>query len=236
VFDLVVRQLNDSLEAVGSTVAITGYATPVRGKTQAARPSIAVDGKLLVVTYTLRRGTKQQLMMVRVPKDSLKSGSGAVPDSRPETPGDEESDRFLGQVVQVSERAGAHDQSTVRCTGQGCYVSWDDAQNAAFVAKVGSGGDVVWRRSLGEGSARAGLALSGETPQVAWFGSQRVQFARMDQHGLGPAGVVGRVSAELQQPPPSIFPMANAPTRWYVAWRGYESAVPEPFVARISCE
>ncbi len=236
VFDLVVRQLNDSLEPVGSTVAITGYATPVRGKTQAARPSIALDGKLLVITYTLRRGTKQQLMMLRVPKDAVKSGSGVVPDSRPETPGDEESDRFLGQVVQISERPGGHDQSTVRCTGQGCFVTWDDAQNAAFVAKIDGAGSVLWRRSLGDGTARAGLTLVGDGPLVAWFGNQRVQFAKMGEHGVAPASVVGRVSGELQQPPPSIFPVAEAPNRWYVAWRGYESAVPEPFVARVTCE
>src|SRR5690606_35380449 len=41
VFDLYVRKLNAKLEPISDPVAVTGYATPTRGKTQTARPSIA---------------------------------------------------------------------------------------------------------------------------------------------------------------------------------------------------
>lgn len=238
VFDLHVRKLSPKLEPISRSVAVTAHATPVSGKTQAARPSLAISGKLLVITYTLRRGSRQQLMMLRVGKEQAEKGPSVVPENRPETPGDEESDRFMGQVVSVSDKAGSHDQSTVRCLGGNCYVAWDDISNAGYLALVGADGSITWRRDLGTGSARPGLSLSrdGKGGMLAWFANKRVHVAPFDSSNIGEASVVGRVSAELQQPPPTLVEDSRRSGTWYVAWRGYEAAVPEPFIARVDCK
>ncbi len=238
VFDLAIRHLDGKLEPISNPVAVTGYATPVTGKTQAARPSIAVLGKLLVVTYTLRRGSKQHLMMLRINKQLAASGPSVVPDDRPATQGDEESDRFLGQVVQVNEAAGNHDYSTVRCGSAGCFISWDDPQNTGFLAHTTPNGDFVWRRSLGAETARPGITLSSDAQKgmLAYFDKKRVFVAPFDTQAVAEPTVIGRVSAALQQPPPWLVRAQDGSNQWYVGWRGYEAAVPEPFVAKVVCE
>jgi serine/threonine-protein kinase len=236
VFDLHVRQLNDKLEPISDAVALTGYATPVHGKKQAARPSLSIAGPLLVVTYTLRRSKTQQLMMLRVAKDKARAG-GAIPDSRPSAPGDEESDRFLGQVIQVNEQAGRHDQSIVRCGAAGCFVTWDDAPSASHIAFARTDGTFLWRRKLETNAARPALALAGDGTggMIAWYQNKKVHLAPLNADAPGQPSVVGRVSGELQQPPPLVVADQGTPGRWYVAWRGYEAAVPEPFIARVDC-
>ncbi len=238
VFDLVVRHLDKNLEPLDAAVAITGYATPVGGKTQAARPSIAVFGKLLVISYTLRRGTKQHVMMLRVNKQQAAHGPSVVPDDRPQTLGDEESDRFLGQVVSVNEAAGNHGYSTVRCGDAGCFVAWDDAQNAGYLAYADASGNFVWRRSLGAGTARPGIAWAkgAKRGMLAYFDKKRVLVAPFDNQTIDTPTVIGRVSAALKQPPPWVVRTQDSNEQWYVGWRGYEAAVPEPFVAKVSCE
>src|SRR5690606_25913827 len=143
VFDLYVRKLNAQLEPVSDAVAVTGYATPTRGKTQTARPSIAALENLLVISYTLRQGSKQQLMVLRVPTDKATAGPGVKPAGPAQSAGDEESDRFLGQAALVSESPNNHDQSTVRCGKLGCFIAWDDAQSAGHLALMQPDGTVT---------------------------------------------------------------------------------------------
>jgi hypothetical protein len=236
VFDIVVSRLGADLRPQGKPVAVTGYATPSKGKTQADRPAIAVTDKLVLVSYTLRRNNKQQLMLLRVAKDKLKGGVGVVPDDRTAAPGDEESDRFLGQALPLSDVPGNHDQSVIRCDEHGaCYVAWDDAQNAGFVAAIAEDGRIVWRKKLAAGSARPGIELNGTNGLVGWYENKRVQVAPLSAAGVGEASAVGRISAVLQQPPPLLVAAKKKPGRWYVAWRGYEAAVQEPFIARTDC-
>jgi serine/threonine-protein kinase len=237
VFDLVVAKLDSKLHATMPPVAITGYAIPQKGKTQADRPAIAVTDRLLIVSYTLRRNSKQQMMLLRVAKDKLKAGASVVPDNRVAAPGDEESDRFLGQVQPLSDAPDNHDQSVLRCTPHGsCFVAWDDAQNAGYVANIAEDGSIVWRKKMASGSARPGLELVGDHGMLAWYENKHVLIAPLDNGGFGEGSPVGRISAALQQPPPVLVPAKNKPGRWYVAWRGYEAAVQEPFIARADCK
>jgi eukaryotic-like serine/threonine-protein kinase len=236
VFDLVVSKLDAELRPQGKPIAITGYATPSKGKTQADRPSIAVTDRLVMVSYTLRRNNKQQLILLRVAKEKLKAGGGVVPDNRTAAPGDEESDRFLGQALPLSDAPNNHDQSVIRCARNGnCFVAWDDAQNAGFVALVAEDGRVVWRKKLAPGSARPGIELNGEGGLLGWYENKRVQIAQLTASGPGEPTAVGRITAVLQQPPPLLVHAKKKPGRWYVAWRGYEAAVQEPFIARADC-
>jgi hypothetical protein len=180
-------------------------------------------------------------MLLRVAKDKLKAGVGVMPDDRTAAPGDEESDRFLGQAFPLSDAPGNHDQSVIRCTdGGSCYVAWDDAQNAGFVSLVADDGRIVWRKKLSAGSERPGLELNGpgqgeQTGMLAWYENKRVQIAPLSASGPGESTAVGRISAVLQQPPPLLVAAKKKPGRWYVAWRGYEAAVQEPFIARADC-
>jgi hypothetical protein len=138
--------------------------------------------------------------------------------------------------VQVNEAPGNHDQSTVRCdSSDRCFVTWDDAANTGFVALFHPDGQLLWRKSLGSDSGRPTVSLGNAGPALSWFENKRVQFARLGDNGPINPTAVGRISAVLQQPPPVVIPSRNTQGRWYVAWRGYEAAVQEPFLARVDC-
>ncbi len=236
VFDLYVRKLNAKLEPISDPVAVTGYATPTRGKTQTARPSIAALENLLVISYTLRQGNKQQVMVLRIPTDKATSGPGVKPVGPAQAAGDEESDRFLGQAVMVSEKPNNHDQSTVRCGKAGCFIAWDDAQSAAHLALMQADGTLTWTRSLGSATSRPNIAVRDGRAVLSWYEDKRVLVAPLSASGPAKPSVIGRVAGVLNQPPPSIVGDPNHDDRWYVSWLTYETATQEPFVARIDCD
>ena len=236
VFDLFVRKLDARLKPLSEPVAVTGYATPRILKTQAARPSIAVAHGLLHITYTLRRGHSQHVLLLRLTPELAQSGPGVNPEAKQVAIGDEESDRFLGQAIELTPSSGKHDYTTIRCHTGGCLVAWDDAASSAHLAFVQPNGSVAWRRAISPPTgARPGLAVKDQQALVAWYESKRVYVAPVREGVLGEPSVVGRVSAIYQQPPPLILPAASS-DRWYVSWRGYEAAVPEPFIAHVICK
>lgn len=236
VFDLFVRKLDARLKPLSEPAAVTGYATPRVLKTQAARPSIALANGLLHITYTLRRGHTQHVLLLRVSPELALRGPGVTPEAKHVAIGDEESDRFLGQAIELSPSSGKHDYTTVRCHEHGCLIAWDDAASSAQLAFVKPNGAIAWRRAISPPTgSRPGLALKDQNALVAWFESNRVYVAPVDDGVFGEPSVIGRVSAIYQQPPPLILPATSA-NRWYVSWRGYEAAVPEPFVAHVTCK
>jgi hypothetical protein len=236
VFDLFVRKLNSDLKPISEPIAVTGYASPRAGKTQVNRPAIALRDNMLHITYSLRRGVAQQLLLLRVATDSALRGPGVVAALNETSTNDEEGDRFLG-TVQTLNATGNNDYPSIRCAKDACYVAWDEAKANGHVARLGPDGSVVWHRRLAADASRPSLATNaqGSETLLGWYENQRVQIASLSATGPSAATVVGRVSAALQQPPPGIFAGADAGD-WFVAWRGYEAAVQEPFIARVTCQ
>jgi hypothetical protein len=219
-------------------VSITGYATPQNGKVQAARPSVAFLDGMLHVVYTLRRPASQELLLLRAPVQALTRENGVTPadsDKRP-TGSNEELDRFLGQVVDLGVGSGKFDLATIKCAPQGCYVAWDRALEGAELAFVGTDGKIAWRRQLTDPAskgkaARPGIVAMKNGVLAAWYQDDRVLVAPVEQGNALAATAVGKIFAVLQQPQPLLTPFDE---ETLVAWRGYEAAVPEPFVASVS--
>jgi eukaryotic-like serine/threonine-protein kinase len=234
VFDLMARRLDNTLNPSGPAVALTAYATAEQGKTQVSRPSAAFAHGVLNIAYTLRRNNKQQLLLLRVNPEVARGQAQITPTATQVEPGDEESDRFLGKVMELGP-ASTHDYSSVACLNEGCYVAWDEIGVAAHLGFFGPEGTLRWKRPLSGGASRGSVFASGQQVALSWYENKRVQFARANADQLGPPSVVGRVSAELKQQPPQIL-KADGDNEWLIGWTGYEAATPEPFVARVSCQ
>ena len=234
--DIFVRKLNKNLEPVSAPVAITAYA-PSRGKVQADRPSLAIHQGLLHIAFVVRRGNNHEVVLVRTPATSALEGKSAIPKDGTAEPGDEELDRFLGQALKLSKSGGGHNRASVACAPSGCFVAWDEATVAARLVFVENDGSVRWREQLAKQdgtSARPSVATFGEHAVVAWFDATNVYAAPLTPNAVGTRSVVGRVSAVMRQPQPT-WTRSNQNNEWYLSWRSYESAVPEPFVAKIRC-
>ena len=235
VFDLFARKLDSKLRPLTEATAITGYATPRFGKTQADRPSVSFGNQLLHVSYTLRRGNKQELLMLRVAPDAVVQSRGIEPLAAQCSSGDEESDRFLGNVVSLNLASGNHDFSSTACLDTGCYVAWDETGVTGHLAFIGNDGRVAWRRHVSDDSSRPGVMTHGGRAALAWYEQKkRVQLATLADGTINRATAVGRISAVLKQRPPILFPDGGG-GKWLVAWTGYEAATPEPFIARVGC-
>ncbi len=244
VHDLFVRKLDSSLKPLTPPTAVTGYATPKRGKTQADRPSLQIVGEMLFVTYTLRRPSSQHVLLLRIPIKGAENGKGVEPIQTAEAPGDEESDRFLGQAKQLSTGKGKHSRSTLRCGSPGCFVTWDEIPGGAFLAYLNADGSVQWRRSISPSGARPGIGLGSEGGLLSWYDNKlkRVKVAPFSPEAMGDPSVIGRINAVMNHPQPQVIPVrpgilsAGSETGWYIAWRAYEAAVQEPFIARAGCQ
>lgn len=233
VFDLFARKLDARLQPITEATALTAYATPRFGKTQADRPAISYGNQLLHVSYTLRRGSKQELLMLRVSPQAVEKSPGIQPMAPQSSAGDEEADRFLGNVTNLNLASGNHDFSSTACVDSGCYVAWDETGVTGHLAFVGTDGRVAWRRHVSEDSSRPSVTARSKAVALAWYEQKkRVQIATLTDGTINPATALGRISAVLKQRPPVVFTDNND---WLVAWTGYEAATPEPFVARVSC-
>ncbi len=234
VFDLMARRLDATLTPVGPAVALTAYTTPEQGKTQVSRPEAAFAHGVLNVAYTLRRNNKQHVLLLRVNPELVRGQAQITPMAKQAEAGDEESDRFLGKVIELGP-AGSHDYSSVACITEGCYVAWDEIGVAAHLGFFSPEGALRWKRPLSGGASRASVTTSGQQVALSWYENKRVQFALAHADQLAAPSVVGRVSAELKQQPPQIL-KADVDNEWLIGWIGYEAATPEPFVARVSCQ
>ncbi len=233
VFDLYVRKLDNDLKPVTKAIPLTAYPTPSQGKTQADRPAISAHNGVLHVSYTLRRNNRQSALLLRAHADVVERSTPISPKADTALVGDEESDRFLGQVTDLGAD-GTHDYSSVACIDAGCYVAWDEIGVNAHLALVSPDGKTVWRRALGSAANRPSVTADGRDVALTWYENKRVQFATIQGEALSEASTVGWVSAVQKQRPPQAL-KATASREWFVTWSAYEGAVPEPFVARVAC-
>ncbi|MEN9581604.1 MAG: hypothetical protein RJA70_4613 [Pseudomonadota bacterium] len=243
VHDLFVRKLSPALVPLTKPVAITGYASSVGDKVHATRPSIQVVGDMLFVAFSLRRTASQQVQLLRVTIRDVLAENGVVPARDAESPGDEDADRFLGDVKRLGPPTGKHDRPTLRCHEPGCFVAWEQVPLGAWLAHLNGDGGAQWSRQVSAGGTRPGMGLGHDGGLVAWYesGEKRVKVAPFTSEALGDPSVVGRVSSVLSQPTPQVVRVLQGPPTlgndqaWVVGWSGYEAAVEEPFVARVEC-
>lgn len=233
VFDLYVRKLDRNLTPLNKPTPITAYPTPSQGKTQADRPAISARDGVLHVSFTLRRNNRQSTLLLRVPTDALERNAPIAPPVGVATAGDEESDRFAGKVSDLGAD-GTHDFSSIACVDAGCYVAWDEIGVNAHLARLSKDGKVAWRRTIGPGASRPSVTNFGNDVALSWYESKRVQFSAVTGDVIAPPTTAGWVSAVQKQRPPQMIKGAGAKD-WIVTWSAYEAAVPEPFVARVSC-
>jgi eukaryotic-like serine/threonine-protein kinase len=233
VFDLYARKLDRNLEPLTKPIPITAYPTPSQGKTQADRPAISVRDGVLHVSFTLRRNNRQSVLLLRAPGEVLERAVPLTPPVSTASAGDEESDRFAGKVSDLGTD-GTHDFSSVACLDTGCYVAWDEIGVSAHLAMLGKDGQVLWRHPVGPGASRPGITSVGNEVALSWYESKRVQFSTVSGEVIAPATTVGWVSAVQKQQPPQMV-KGTGVHEWFVTWSAYEAAVPEPFVARVSC-
>jgi hypothetical protein len=236
VHDLFVRHLDRDLTPLGDAVRVTAYATPKKSRTVAAQASIDATQGLLNIVYRLRRANDSQVVQLRLTPQDLLEKQGGVQrvSNRPVSSGDEESDRFVGQAITLSENNGQYSYPRITCLDGGCLSVWSDEKTGAFAAWLGSDtGEVLWRRNFAPEGSRPSLGRSGSRAVIVWYEGNRVQLASIDKSGLGKPMVVGRAGG--LQPHPEVVAGAE-PGRWYISWRDYEAAVFEPFVARVDCK
>lgn len=233
VFDLYARKLDRQLKPLTKPLALTAYPTPSQGKTQADRPAISVRGGVLNVSFTLRRNNRQSALLLRVAEAALERAAPLAPPAATVSAGDEESDRFAGRVTDLGAD-GTHDFSSIACVDAGCYVAWDEIGVSAHLAMLNQDGQVAWRRPVGNSANRPSVTSVGNEVALSWYETKRVQFSTVSGEVIAPPTTVGWVSAVQKQQPPQMVKGAAA-REWYVTWSAYEAAVPEPFVARVSC-
>jgi hypothetical protein len=236
VHDLHLRHVDQHLSPVAPSARVTAYAPPKKRRVVASSASIALGGDLINVAYRVQRGLGHQVMQLRIsPRSAQLSGGGvAAASESPVESGDEESDRFAGQAVTLSERAGVQAQPRIACLDAGCFTVWSDEANGAQAALVSKDtGEVLWRRNFSAKGARPALAGRGGRGLVAWYEADQVRVATLDKNGVGEPSVVASVKG--LQPYPEVVAGAE-PAQWYISWRSYEAAVFEPFVARVDCE
>lgn len=240
VHDLFVRKLSPSLEPLTKPVAITAYAAPERAKTQASRPSLQLSGDALLVAFTVRRNSSQNVVLLRVPLDQANAERG-VEAAESALEGD---DRFLGELRPLSPEQGKYDRPNLSCGELGCFVAWEEVPFGAHLSRLTAEGRPLSSQRISQAGSRPALALGPGGGLVSWYDSKdkRLKLAPFTPEAVGQPSVIGRSSSVLNQPPPQILrarhlvSAASTGGDWFVAWRGYEAAVVEPFLARVGCE
>ncbi len=238
VHDLVLRKLSPSLRPLSDAKTITAYPTPAgNAKTHAAEPSIAYQDGLLHISFTLRRAGRAQILLLRAAPEAVERGTGVAPEAATSPPlaNNEEFDRYLGQALALTKDLGSYDLSQIACGEKRCLIVWDEAPRSAWLAGVDSSGQVLWRRQLEGEAARPAIGFGEGQWLESWFADHRVLAAPIQEGTPLGRSVVGKVSATLSQPNPQLI-KADARGEWYIAWRGYEAAAEEPFVARVRCQ
>lgn len=246
VSDLVARRLSSALEPQGDPVRLTAYAPSSAFKTIAGRPVVAARDGLLHVAFSLERYDKKQIFLLRTNPDNAQFTKGGVQAVEAPLAGtaDEENDRFLGQVLQLSptpkaaaaaDKQGKVVQPDLACTDDGCFVAWDDQGGGAWSAFVEHRtGEIRWRKEFAPSGSRAALGQFDDEVTIAWYDAKRMKLASVGVDGLGEPSILGRVSSPRYEASPQLV-AGSAPGEWYVTWRDYEAAVHEPFVLRANC-
>ncbi len=235
VHDLFARRLSVDLEPIGDSIQLTAYAVPdSKQRHTASVASVDVTDELLVAAYRERRG-RDKVMQMRVSLKSSVLGAGGVRRESEEgsEEGSEEEDRFAGQVLALSDAADTRTTPQVQCFAGGCVTVWSDEPTGAHAAMTAmSTGKVLWQRNFSPAGMRPTIGTSARGNVVSWYENSRVLMASVDEEGIGEPTVVARVGG--LQPYPQVVAGGQS-GQWYIAWRAYEAANFEPFVARVDC-
>ena len=235
VHDLYLRHLDKSLAPKGDPVRVTAYAPPEKLRTVASFASIELGTDLINIAYRLQRGLAYQVVQLRISPESPQITHGGVErtTTQPVKTGDEESDRFIGQAIALSEETGVQAQPRITCLEAGCITVWsDEAHGVQAVYLRKDTGEVLWRKNVAPQGSRPSIGRQGALATLVWYENDRVRIAPIDAAGVGESSVVGWVKG--LQPYPEVVGGAE-PGQWYISWRAYEAAVFEPFVARVDC-
>jgi serine/threonine protein kinase len=226
--DIVGVRLGHTLVPVAEPVRLTALGHK-RG-TRVGKPDGAVIGDSLVVVFTVRdpKGSRILLLDVSLSDPLLAAG---LPRKTPRRSG---APRHVGNLFTVSAPTGKNDEARIACSGEVCYVVWDDERGGASLGLFDARkGQPVWRKQFAPDGSRPTVASSPWGAVVAWYEKSRVKFARLTRDGLEKPTILGKVSG--YQPYPSIAP-GTQPGEWYTSWRDYEAGHLETFVARARCD
>jgi hypothetical protein len=235
VHDLYIRHLDATLSPMGKPTRVTAYAPPEKLRTVASFASIELGHELINIAYRLQRGLIYQVVQLRINPSSPQLTAGGVERVATQAvkAGNEESDRFLGQAIELSAETEVQAQPRTTCLEAGCLTVWSDEAHgaqAAFLSK--DTGEVLWRRNFAPQGSRPAVGRQGTQAVIVWYEDDRVKIAPLEASGVGEPSVVGWVKG--LQPCPEVVAGAEA-GQWYISWRAYEAAVFEPFVARVDC-
>ena len=234
VHDLYIRHLDASLSPIGKPTRVTSYAPPEKLRTVASFASIELAHGVINIAYRLQRGLIYQVVQLRINPDSPQLTQGGVEKATQAVKaGDEESDRFIGQAIELSAETEVQAQPRTTCLEAGCLTVWSDearGAQAAFLSK--DTGEVLWRRNFAPQGSRPAVGRQGTQAVIVWYEGDRVKIAPLEGTGVGEASVVGWVKG--LQPCPEVVAGVE-PGQWYISWRAYEAAIFEPFVARVDC-
>ena len=255
VTNLVARHLDRELTPVGSVIQLTALKPDRAIRPGAIKPSIAIAGGHLYVSFVLRRHNAKRVhwMSIELATPELQSGLSAAKGKT------FTKDRFIGKVRALDSNASATDDnraepldngSAGRKSGQGaqssddvriacatnyCVAVWNDSSAMQAEYLDSQTGESIWRRSIGKHGAHGTVSATENEAAIAWYETSRVQMAVASRSGIGSPSVIAKVSGTGIQPYPEVAP-SRAAHQWYVAWRDYESGHIEAMLARAECK
>ena len=227
--DIMARELDADLAPLGEPIRLTAL-IPAKATTSAAgTPAVAVQNGHLYVAFSVNRGSERiQMYVQRIALNDATLKTGLLPLKKANG-----KERFLGQAQLLSSKDGKNTTPVLACTGDGCFVAWDDEKAGASVAFVEKDkGLMLWRRELPAKVARPAVAATGNAAVISWFDESRLRLAQLTRDGVGAVTSLSRVSGF--QPTPDLA-AGEKPGQWYVSWRDFESAHFEVFALRTEC-
>jgi serine/threonine-protein kinase len=254
VTNLVARHLDRDLAPIGSVVQLTALRPDRAVRPGAIKPSIAITGNHLYLTFVLRRQNSKKVQWMSLELGSaelqtgLANGKGKVAVK----------DRFAGKVRSLDSSALASDDirtdlvdagtarrklgkgtqisddARLACSTSYCVAVWNDSSGMQVAYLDSQTGDPIWKRSVGSHGAHGTVSATENEAALAWYEGSRVQMAIASRSGLGSPSVIAKVSSTGIQPYPEVVPSRTA-HQWYVAWRDFESGHFEAMLARAEC-
>ncbi len=255
VTNLVARHIDRDLAPVGSVIQLTALKPDRAARPGATKPSIAIAGGHLNVSFVLRRhnAKKVQWMSIDLSSTDLQSGLSSAKgkiatkdrflgkirslDSNASTPDDNRAGAADGGAAGRKNGQGAQSSDDVRlaCAASYCVAVWNDSSGMQAEYLDSQSGESIWRRSIGKHGAHGTVSATENEAAVAWYETSRVQMAIASRSGIRGPSVIAKVSGTGIQPYPEVAPSRSA-HQWYVAWRDYESGHIEAMLARAECK
>lgn len=254
VTNLVGRHLDRELAPLGNVVQLTALKPDRVARPGAIKPSIAIAGDRLYLSFVLRRqnSKKAQWMSVELGSADLQSGlsntkvKAIVKDrfigkvraleSNGPTTDDTRIDQVDGGSVRrkLGKGTQSSDDARIACSANYCVAIWNDGNGIQAVYLDSQTGESIWRHSIGNHGAHGTVCAAENEAALAWYEGSRVQMAIATRGGVGNPSVIAKVSSTGIQPYPEVAPSRSA-HQWYVAWRDFESGHFEAMLARAQC-